>query len=53
MRLSRFGRLHVGCNLLAYQCRFQPCHDADDSRHGPPHGTAGIDLILNADEAEI
>tara|TARA_R110002051_G_scaffold268702_1_gene328717 strand:- start:96 stop:398 length:303 start_codon:yes stop_codon:yes gene_type:complete len=45
------GRFHTGRDPFADQGRFQLGHGADDGEHRPSHGTCGVDLVLQADEA--
>jgi hypothetical protein len=51
MPFARLGRPHTGSYPLADQRGLRFGHGADDGEHGPAHGTVGVDLILDADEA--
>lgn len=52
MPAPRLGGSHPGGHTLADQRRLQLRDGADDGEHHPAHGAAGVDLILNADEAD-
>ena len=45
-----FGGSHTGGYALADERGLQLRHGGDDGEHRSAHGTAGVDLILDADE---
>ena len=51
MPAARLGGPHPGGHALADQRQLQLGHGADDGEHRPAHRAAGVDLILDADEA--
>ena len=52
MLTARLSSPHAGGDALADERGLQLGHRADDGEHRPPHRTVGVDLILNADEAD-
>jgi len=47
---SSFGGSHTGGYALTDERGLQLRHGGDDGEHRSAHGTAGVDLILDADE---